>query len=66
MPNTQLSDIQLDVTDTVLDLRTPRYRLHLPLSHKVDGQNAKAQWDKRTFTLSVTAKMVRDLDFLGL
>ena len=64
LPKTALADIQLDVMDTVLDLRCPRFRLHLPFPHKVDGANGKAQWDGKTNKLTVTVKVIRDYDFL--
>lgn len=64
LPETALADIQLDVTDTLLDLRCPRFRLHLPLPHRVDGKNGKAQWDGKASKLSVTLRVMRDYDFL--
>lgn len=64
LPGTQYSEVQLDVTDTFLDVRTPRHRLGLFLPHKVDGQNGSARWDGAKGRLSITLRMKREYDFL--
>lgn len=59
-----MSDCELDVTDTFLDLRTPKYRLAMTLQHPVDSANGSAKFDKSKQQLSVTLRMKRDMDFL--
>ncbi len=64
LPGAKMAQVNLDVTDRVLDLRAPAYRLHLPLPYPVDSKNGVAKWDPAKETLSVTLRMNRELDFL--
>jgi hypothetical protein len=64
LPGTKMAQVNLDVTDKVLDLRAPAFRLHLPLPHSVDSKNGVAKWDAAKETLIVTLRMVREFDFL--
>ncbi|KAL9971818.1 hypothetical protein ACROYT_G018027 [Oculina patagonica] len=64
LPDTQYSDVNLDVTDTFLDCRTPKYKLGVHLPYPVDSKNGKAQWDKSKELLTVTVRLVREYDFL--
>ncbi len=64
LPNTKYAEVELDVTDTFLDIRTPRNRLGLYLPHKVDSKNGTAKWDGSKARLSITLRMTRDYDFL--
>lgn len=64
LPDTEYSDVNLDVTDTFLDCRTPKYKLGVHLPHPVDSKNGKAQWDKSKNLLTVTVRLVREYDFL--
>ncbi|XP_020608523.1 protein PIH1D3-like isoform X2 [Orbicella faveolata] len=64
LPDTEYSDVNLDVSDTFLDCRTPKYKLGLFLPHPVDSKNGKAQWDKSKGLLTVTVRLVREYDFL--
>ncbi|XP_062514857.1 dynein axonemal assembly factor 6-like, partial [Corticium candelabrum] len=64
LPGVKYSDVQLDVTDTFLDCRTPHHKLGLPLPHQVDSKNGKAQWDESKNVLTVTLRMIREYDFL--
>jgi hypothetical protein len=59
-----MAQVNLDVTDKVLDLRAPQFRLHLPLPYPVDSKNGVAKWDAARSTLIVTLRMVREYDFL--
>ncbi|XP_067039986.1 dynein axonemal assembly factor 6-like [Acropora muricata] len=63
--DTEYSDVNLDVTDTFLDCRTPKYKLGLHLPHPVDSKNGKAQWDKSKQLLTVTVQLVREYDFVN-
>ncbi|XP_025087237.1 protein PIH1D3-like [Pomacea canaliculata] len=65
LPETKMSDVELDVKEKFLDLRTPKYFLGLFLPHPVDHKKGKAQWDSRSQTLHVTLRMVRDLDLFN-
>jgi hypothetical protein len=58
------SDVQLDVTDTFLDCRTPLHKLGLSLPHPVDSKNGKAEWNDAKMLLTVTLRMTREYDFL--
>lgn len=64
LPGTTMAQVNLDVTDKLLDLRTPKFRLCLPLPHPCDSKNGSAKWDASRETLSVTLRMVREYDFL--
>jgi hypothetical protein len=64
LPNTSTKQIELDITTTFLDLRTPVYRLGLHLPHPVDEKSGSAKWDPVASVLSVTLKMNREYDFL--
>ncbi|KXJ15827.1 protein PIH1D3 [Exaiptasia diaphana] len=64
LPNTNYTDVELDVTDKFLDCRTPKFKLGLHLPHSVDSANGKAQWDKEKQFLTVTLRLIRELDFL--
>lgn len=63
--DTEYSDVNLDVTDTFLDCRTPKYKLGLHLPNPVDSKNGKAQWDKSKQLLTVTVRLVREYDFVN-
>ncbi|EDO44478.1 predicted protein [Nematostella vectensis] len=65
LPDTEYKDVDLDVTDTFLDCRTPKYKLGIHLPNPVDSKNGKAKWDKRTELLTVTLRLVREYDFLN-
>jgi hypothetical protein len=65
LPGSTLVEVQLDVKETFLDCRTPKYKLGLFLPHPVDAKNAKAQWDSDAQTLSVTLRLNRLLDFVN-
>ncbi|RDD46856.1 Protein PIH1D3 [Trichoplax sp. H2] len=66
LPATTMNDVELQVTDTFLDLRSPKYKLALYLPHKVDSKNGKAQWDKAKEELNITLRVQREYDFLNM
>ena len=59
-----MAQVNLDVTDRQLDLRSPKFRLHLALPHPCDSKNGTAKWDSSKELLTVTLRMVREYDFL--
>lgn len=63
LPHENYSDVDLHVEKNVLELRSPKYRLSLPLPHPVKPNLAKSVWDPDTNTLVVTLRMDRELDF---
>ncbi|XP_065832762.1 dynein axonemal assembly factor 6-like [Oscarella lobularis] len=65
LPETNYSDVHLDVTDTFLDCRTPKHKLGLHLPHRVDSKNGRAKWDSEQEQLTVTLKLNREYDFLN-
>uniref|UniRef100_A0A8C6UK41 PIH1 domain containing 3 n=1 Tax=Neogobius melanostomus TaxID=47308 RepID=A0A8C6UK41_9GOBI len=65
LPDTKLADVVLDVRETFLDLRTPKYKLGLHLPHPVHSQEGKAQFFREKEELEVTLLMKRPLDFIN-
>lgn len=65
LPDTKLADVIMDVRETFLDLRTPKYKLGLHLPHPVDSQEGKAQFFREREELEVTLLMRRPLDFIN-
>lgn len=57
--------IDLSITKSALDVRSPLYQLHLPLPHPVDPDNGHAEWDGKEEVLSVRVRMVREYDFIN-
>eukprot|EP00112_Aurelia_sp_Birch-Aquarium-sp1_P018178 Seg430.6 transcript_id=Seg430.6/GoldUCD/mRNA.D3Y31 product="Protein PIH1D3" protein_id=Seg430.6/GoldUCD/D3Y31 len=65
LPETNKTDIDLDVQNTFLDCKTPKHRLALHLPHTVDSKRGKADWDSNKNILVVTLPLERDLDFMN-
>ncbi|XP_065772603.1 dynein axonemal assembly factor 6 isoform X1 [Muntiacus reevesi] len=65
LPNTNPSDIKIDIQETIFDLRTPNKKLLVTLPHPVDCSSAKAFYILDTETLEVTMTMKRELDFIN-
>ncbi|KAK7944930.1 hypothetical protein WMY93_000658 [Mugilogobius chulae] len=65
LPNTKLADVILDVKETFLDVRTPKYKLGLHLPHPVLSQEGKAQFFSEKEELEVTLQMKRPMDFFN-
>lgn len=57
--------MQLDVTTNEVDLRTPVYRLRLPLVQNTDPDCGKANWDDKEKILRLTLRMKREYDFIN-
>ncbi|XP_011814106.1 PREDICTED: protein PIH1D3 [Colobus angolensis palliatus] len=62
LPNTNPSDIQIDIQETILDLRTPQKKLLITLPELVECASAKAFYISETETLEITMTMKRELD----
>ena len=65
LPDSKMSDVDLDIKADTLDCCTPKYRLLLPLPHPVDPKLGKAQWHPDKFTLEVTLVMRREYDYIN-
>lgn len=63
LPNTKGSDLQLDVTRKHFLLKTPKYRLSLPLPHNVFDRDGNAKWISDKCTLDVTLPIDRSDDY---
>lgn len=57
--------MSLSVTEDEIDLKTPVYRLKLPLAQKIDPDKGKAKYDADTKVLTLTLRMQRELDFVN-
>uniref|UniRef100_UPI00358F4A01 dynein axonemal assembly factor 6-like isoform X1 n=1 Tax=Myxine glutinosa TaxID=7769 RepID=UPI00358F4A01 len=65
LPGSQMAEMNLDVKDHFLDLRTPEYKLGLHLPHKVRSKDGRAHLLPDGETLQVTLPMQRDYDFIN-
>lgn len=65
MPGDRMPDICTDVTDDAVEVRSPKYRLHVPFPHDVHKQMSKAAWNPSTSTLTVTVFVKREFDALN-
>eukprot|EP00794_Sanderia_malayensis_P007318 gene7318-8136_t len=66
LPNTERQEIDLDVQDTFLSCRSPKFRLALHLPSKVDSKNGKADWDRNKQILAITLPLKREYDFMNM
>ena len=58
-----MSELELDVEDTYVKIRSSRYKLGLHLPHKTDSKKGSAKWDKKAETLTITLRIVREDPF---
>lgn len=67
LPNESVSidRMELDVSADEIDLRTPIYRLKLPLVQPIDPDRSKANWDNDKKILRLTLRMKREYDFIN-
>jgi HSP20 family molecular chaperone IbpA len=63
LPGETQNQVKLDVTRHRLDVRSPRYRLSLPMPHPVDPDSSRAEW--LDSVLIVTLRMQREFDFVN-
>ncbi|KAK1790111.1 hypothetical protein P4O66_002416 [Electrophorus voltai] len=66
LSDTKAADIVLDVKETFLDLRTPKYKLGLHLPHPVHSEEGTARFISERAELEVTLPMNRALDCINL
>ncbi|XP_066508977.1 dynein axonemal assembly factor 6-like [Hoplias malabaricus] len=66
LPDTKTSDVMLDVRETFLDLRTPKYKLGLHLPHPVHSGEGTARFVTEKSELEITLPMNRPLDVINL
>ncbi|XP_012529273.2 dynein assembly factor 6, axonemal [Monomorium pharaonis] len=62
LPGETREEVELSVESEAIDVRSPRYRLHLPTPHPVDPNASSAKWHGDTATLEVTLRLARELD----
>ncbi|KAK2868537.1 hypothetical protein Q7C36_000408 [Tachysurus vachellii] len=62
LPKTQASDLLLDVKERFIDLRTPNYKLALPLPHSVNNSKGTAKFNTGRYELEITLPLNRHLD----
>ncbi|KAF5306397.1 hypothetical protein FQA39_LY08906 [Lamprigera yunnana] len=58
-------NIDLKITESAINLVSPKYRLEIPLPQPVDPKRGNAKWDQDTETLTVTLRMNREFDFIN-
>ncbi|CAO2622896.1 Dynein axonemal assembly factor 6 [Lemmus lemmus] len=63
LPDTNPSDIQIDIQETLLDLRTPKKKLIVNFPQPVERNSAKASYIQEAETLEVKMTLQRDFDF---
>ncbi|RZF35132.1 hypothetical protein LSTR_LSTR009438 [Laodelphax striatellus] len=57
--------VDLQVSKNHLDIRSPLYRLSLPLPHPVNPDKSTADWDATNSMLSVSLFLDRELDYIN-
>ncbi|XP_045393872.1 dynein axonemal assembly factor 6 [Lemur catta] len=60
LPNTNPSDIDIDIQETFLDLRTPNKKLWITFPHPVECSSAQAFYTHETETLEITTTIKRE------
>lgn len=61
LPGTEsVKEIDLDVKEGSMIVRSPKYKLSTYLPHKVNHDMGKAKWDSAKQELSVTLPIVRE------
>ncbi|GAB5353639.1 hypothetical protein AAMO2058_000051900 [Amorphochlora amoebiformis] len=54
LPGEPLSKIDINLTESVAHVRSPKYKLYLDLPRKVDDKNGKAEFDNKTSVLKLS------------
>ncbi|XP_034945266.1 protein PIH1D3 [Chelonus insularis] len=65
LPGEAREDIKLDIKSETVDIRSPKFRLHLPTCHIIDPQKSSAKWHSDESTLELTLKIIHELDRLN-
>ncbi|XP_068427502.1 dynein axonemal assembly factor 6 [Clinocottus analis] len=66
LPDTEATDVVLDVKEKFLDLRTLKYKLGLHLPHPTHSHGGKAQFFKEREELEVTLLIKRPMDAINM
>lgn len=66
LPDTEATDLVLDVKEKFLDLRTPKYKLGLHLPHPIYSHEGQAQFFSERGELEVTLLMKRPMDVINM
>lgn len=61
----QVDQMDLDITENEIDLKTPVYRLKIPLVHSIEPDIGNAKYDTENKLLTLTLKMKREFDFVN-
>lgn len=59
------AQMQLELEERQLTLRTKSYLLHLPLPQPINPDKGHAKWDIQAETFTITLRMQRELDFVN-
>ncbi|XP_067006908.1 dynein axonemal assembly factor 6 [Anabrus simplex] len=65
LPGERYENVNLNVERSRIDVRSPVYRLVLPLPHTVDPNSSRAQWDHDKEELKVILRVVREFDYIN-
>uniref|UniRef100_A0A5K3F6J1 PIH1_CS domain-containing protein n=1 Tax=Mesocestoides corti TaxID=53468 RepID=A0A5K3F6J1_MESCO len=65
LPGVSAKQINLDIKEQFLDLRTPKYKLGLHLPNRVKPESSHAKWLDEQSALEVTLLNDRELDFMN-
>ncbi|XP_015519312.1 dynein axonemal assembly factor 6 [Neodiprion pinetum] len=65
LPGEPREKVELSVESELIDIRSPRYRLHLPTPHTTDPHNSTAKWHTDSSTLEITLKLTREMDLIN-
>lgn len=60
-----VDQMDLDITENEIDLKTPIYRLKIPLVHPIDPDLGNAKYDSEDKLLTLALKMKREFDFVN-
>lgn len=58
-------DVDCHLTKEHLDIRSPRYRLSMPLPHPVDTESCTAEWDADHCKLTLNLTLNREYDYVN-
>ncbi|XP_043275700.1 dynein axonemal assembly factor 6 isoform X2 [Venturia canescens] len=65
LPGETREKVELSVESDFVDIRSPKYRLHLSTPHPVDPNASSAKWNVDHSTLEITLRMTRELDAIN-
>lgn len=62
LPQEDQEKIELSVDPEAIDVRSPKYRLHLPTPYTIDPNASHAKWHSDSYKLELTLRLRRELD----